>query len=47
MKKLTMGFTGVKRVKTTTIGPIRLSTEAFRKKWLDKVQALGQQDQRN
>ncbi len=41
MKKLTMQFVGVKRVKATTIGPIRLSKEVFREKWLDRVEKLG------
>lgn len=42
MKKLTLNFIGVKKVKTTTIGPIRLSKENFREKWLRKVEKLGQ-----
>ncbi len=41
MKKLTMHFVGVKKVKITTIAPLRLSKESFRKKWLDKVEKLG------
>ncbi len=41
MKKLTMQFIGVKSVKITTIGPLRLSTPSFRKKWLDKIERLG------
>jgi len=41
MKKLTMNFIGVKSVKITSIGPIRLSKEEFRKKWLLKVEKLG------
>ena len=41
MKKLTMNFIGVKSVKITSIGPLRLSTEAFRGKWLKKVDKLG------
>ena len=41
MKKLTMHFVGVKKVKVTTIGPIRLSKESFREKWLQKVEKLG------
>jgi len=47
MKKLTMGFTGVRKVKATTIGPLRLSTPAWREKQLDKVMALGQKDTGN
>ncbi len=42
MKKLTMNFIGVKTVKITTIGPVRLSKEEFRKNWLKKVEKLGQ-----
>ncbi|MEN7548809.1 NAD(P)H-dependent oxidoreductase [Rapidithrix thailandica] len=42
MKKLTMNFIGVKKVRITTIGPIRLSKETFRAKWLKKVEKLGQ-----
>ena len=41
MKKLTMNFIGVKKVRITTIGPIRLSKEAFRVKWLKKIEKLG------
>ena len=41
MKKLTMNFIGVKSVKITTIGPIRLSKDRFRKKWLAKIEKLG------
>jgi len=41
MKKLTMNFVGIKKVRTTTIAPLRLSSEAFRKKWLRKVEQLG------
>lgn len=44
MKKLTMNFIGVKSVKITSIGPIRLSKEAFRKKWLDKIYRLGKKN---
>ena len=41
MKKLTLQFVGIKTVKITTIGPMRLSKESFRKKWLDRVERLG------
>lgn len=44
MKKLTLNFIGVKKVKITTIGPIRLSKEHFRKKKLTKVEKLGKHD---
>ncbi|MTB49794.1 NAD(P)H-dependent oxidoreductase [Lewinella sp. W8] len=46
MKQLTMQFTGVRRVKSTAIGPIRLSSDAFRAKWLGRVEALGVRDGR-
>ncbi len=42
MKKLTMNFIGVKSVKITSIGPMRLSKDEFRKKWLRKVKKLGE-----
>lgn len=41
MKKLTLNFIGVKSVKITPIGPLRLSKESFRKNWLGKVEKLG------
>lgn len=44
MKKLTLNFIGVKSVKITSIGPLRLSKEEFRKKWLTKVEALGKKN---
>ena len=44
MKKLTMQFVGIKRVGVTTIGPIRLSQEAFRQKWLQRVEVLGRKN---
>jgi len=34
-------FTGVKKVKSTSIGPIRESSDQFRENWLHKVAALG------
>jgi NAD(P)H dehydrogenase (quinone) len=43
MKKLTLEFCGISPVKTTTIGPIRLSKEAYRQKWLTKIEKLGEQ----
>jgi putative NADPH-quinone reductase len=46
MKKLTMGFTGVRKVKVTSLGPFRLSTPAWREKQLNKVMVLGQKDAR-
>ena len=41
MKKLVLQFCGIKPVKVTTIGPIRLSKESFRQKWLIKIEKLG------
>lgn len=41
MKKMTLQFTGIKPVKTTTFGPVRGSKEDRRKKWLAKVEQLG------
>ena len=42
IKKLTLNFIGVKKVKFTSIGPLRLSKESFRKKWLQNVEKLGE-----
>lgn len=44
MKRLTMNFVGVKSVKVTSIGPIRLSTDKFRENWLKKIEKLGEQN---
>lgn len=44
MKKLTLHFSGIRPVKVTTIGPIRLSKEAYRLKWLAKTEKLGRQN---
>lgn len=44
MKRLTMNFIGITSVKTTSIGPLRLSKEEWRKKWLEKVENLGEQN---
>jgi len=41
IKKGTLNFIGVKKVRITTIGPIRLSKEKFREKWLKKIEKLG------
>lgn len=41
IKKLTLEFCGIKPVKVTNIGPLRLSKETFRNKWLDKVEGMG------
>lgn len=42
MKRLTMQFVGVKSVKITAIGPIRLSKDEFRQRWLEKVERMGE-----
>ncbi len=42
MKNLTLNFVGIKKVRITTIGPIRLSKEKYRAKWLQRVKGLGQ-----
>jgi NAD(P)H dehydrogenase (quinone) len=41
LKKSTLEFCGVKPVKVTFVGPIRKSTEAFRKEWLNKIEISG------
>lgn len=42
MKKLTMNFIGIKKVRITAIGPLRLSKPEFRNTWLKKVETLGE-----
>jgi len=42
MKKCTLEFVGIKPVKVTTIGPVRLSKPEWREKWLTKMEKLGQ-----
>lgn len=44
MNKNTLKFIGVKSVKITAIGPVRLSKKEFREKWLQKVERLGAQN---
>lgn len=41
MKKMTLEFCGIKPVKVTTIGPLRLSKDEFRHSWLKKIEKLG------
>lgn len=41
MKQSTLKFVGLKKVKITAIGPIRLSKPEFRHKWLMRVEGLG------
>jgi NAD(P)H dehydrogenase (quinone) len=44
MKKMTLEFCGITPVKTTNIGPLRLSKDSFRQNWLDKIEALGRKN---
>ncbi|MEM7298372.1 MAG: NAD(P)H-dependent oxidoreductase [Bacteroidota bacterium] len=44
MKKLSLNFIGVRSVKITAIGPLRLSTAAYREKWLRKIEHLGEKN---
>jgi len=39
-----MNFIGVKSVKITSIGPLRLSKEEFRQKWIKKIEKLGEKN---
>ncbi|PWG06867.1 NAD(P)H-dependent oxidoreductase [Polaribacter aquimarinus] len=41
IKRLTLNFIGIKKVKFTTIGSLRLSKDSYRKNWLLKVEKLG------
>lgn len=41
MKNCTLKFCGINPVRTTTIGPIRLSTVKFRDKWIERIRNLG------
>lgn len=41
MKRLTLNYIGIRKVKITTIGPLRLSKEKYRLKWLSRVEGLG------
>lgn len=41
MKKLTLQFCGISAVKISDIGPIRLSKESFRQRWLQKMENAG------
>ncbi|MEA1785458.1 NAD(P)H-dependent oxidoreductase [Arenibacter sp. GZD96] len=44
MKKLTLEYSGIRPVRVTTIGPIRLSKDRYRQKWLRKIERLGKQN---
>ncbi|MBL7933103.1 MAG: NAD(P)H-dependent oxidoreductase [Bacteroidia bacterium] len=41
IKRRTLQFCGINKVKVTGIGPIRKSKEAFRRNWLKKIGELG------
>lgn len=41
MKKQILDFVGIKTIKTTYIGPIKNSTQEFRKKWMEKIKTIG------
>ncbi len=41
MKKNTLKYCGIRNIKATTIGPIRLSKQIWREKWLTKIEQLG------
>jgi len=41
LKKSVLEFCGVKPVRVTYIGPVKNSTEDFRKNWLRKIEKLG------
>lgn len=41
VKKRTLQFCGIRKVKVTGIGPIRKSKEKFRKDWIEKITELG------
>ena len=42
MKKTILGFCGIKPVKVSEFGPIKMSTEEQRHKWLLKARELGE-----
>lgn len=41
MRKLTLNFTGISKVKISSIGPVRNSKLDYREKWIRKVENLG------
>ena len=41
LKWITLGYCGVSPIRGTPIGIVRLSTQAQRQRWLEKVEALG------
>lgn len=42
LKKSVLEFCGIKPVKVTYVGIVKTSDEVMRKKWLEKIQGLGQ-----
>ena len=42
LKKSTLEFCGIKPVKVTYVGPIKNTEFSLRKKWLDKIEKLGE-----
>lgn len=44
MRRATLGFSGIKPVRTTVFSPIRKSTDAARDRWLVRAAALGRRD---
>jgi len=44
VKKLTFDFVGIKPVRVTSIGPLRLSKNKYREKWLKKIERLGEKN---
>lgn len=44
MKRNTLHFCGIRKIKATTLGPIRLSKMATREKWLAKVEKIGRKE---
>ena len=43
MKKVILEYCGIRPVRSTTLGPMKTSTESKRKKWLSKIQYIGEQ----
>jgi putative NADPH-quinone reductase len=43
MKKSVLGFCGIKPVKISSFGPVKISTDIQRNKWLKKVEKLGKE----
>lgn len=46
MKSNILQFSGVSPIRVTDISPVRKSTDAFRQKWLDKVNEMGMKQAR-